>query len=276
MNKICTRILISLDALLDTRSGALFRLDSDATSRLLKSRYYAGRVIDDFPGVDMAKYKAIYDQRDKRVLKYSSITNTVGIVHDFVQRVMNKNLNAPVDMDVEVHLNIHPYKLTDNEKKTLIIALGCKLPLAPNVIVVDYSLDYLNPIFVKNTYNTMVMYDFFEWLEIHSANKLIEKHPVPEVTIFTPALLKFKDETTPTNLAEQFTNVMTVMQPFINVLFLPVDVFCSFLSNKPMPLVTPKGNEKTEEEIEKEEELQEEKPLTEERFTNATLSDPFA
>lgn len=246
MTKQCARLLISIDALMDTRSGALLCLDQSASVRLMKSPYYASRHLDLFPGFDMERFKAVYAKRGKKVLSHSTITNAVGIAHDFLQRVMNKNLNAPVEMNAEIHLNIHPYVLTDAEKHTLARALAYKLPLAADIIVVNYSLDYLNPVFVKNNYNTMVMYDFFEWLEIHSANELIKKHPLPEVTIFTPALLKFKDASTPENLAEQFTNVMTMMQAFVNVLFLPVDVFCSFLAQKPSSLATPKGSEKSE------------------------------
>lgn len=242
MKKICSRLLISLDAVLDTRSGTLLLIDPEAGSKIIKNKYYASRVWDDFPIIDMNKFRKIYAERDKSVLKYSSMTNAIGIVRDFVQRVMNKNLNSPVEMDVEIHLNVHPYKLTDEERKLLVIAISSKLHLSPKVIVVDYSPEYLNPLFVRNTYNTMVLYDFTDWIEIHSKNELIKKYSIPEVTIFTPALLKFKDEQVPENLSEMFTNAMAGFQPFVNIVFLPIDIFCTYLANKPTSLTTPKSS----------------------------------
>ena len=243
MNKVCARLLISLDALLDTRSGTLFQLDQEASFRLLKSTYYAARPWDQFPGFDMPKFKEAYANRDKKVLKYSSMTNTVGIIQDFIQRVMNKNLNAPIEMDVEIHLNVYPYVLSDSEKHILTAALLAKLPLNPKIEVVSYSLEQLNPFFLKSVYSTLVIYDFFDWIEIHSKNELIKKHPIPEITVFSHALLKHKDETTPVNLAEQFTNVMLIMQPFVNLILLPIDVFTTIMANKPKRPTAPKDGE---------------------------------
>ena len=235
MNKVCSRILIDIDALLDTRSGTLFSIDPAAAIATLKNKTYAGRIIDFFPLVDMRVFSKKYANRDKSILKFSSITNTLGILHDFIQRVMNKNLNSPVEMDIEIHLNIHPFVLSDYEKKLLTIALASKLPLKPIVKLVDYSLENLNPYFVKTNYNTLVLYDFFTWVELHSKNELIKKHPIPEVTIFAPAILKHIDTDTTKDLPTQFTNVMTVMQPFVGLILLPADVFCSYLANSPFP-----------------------------------------
>ena len=255
MIKPFTRILISLDALLDTRSGVLFNLDPEAAMVTIKSKTYASRVLDYFPLVDMVAFREKYNKRDKNVLKYSSVTNTISLVQDFLQRAMNMSINSPFETDVEIHLNISPYVLSDYEKSLLVASLSAKLPLEPNVKIVNLSLEELNPYFIKTNYHTLIMYDFFDWLEIHSANELLKKYPLPGITIFAPAIIKHVDKDIPKDLAVEFTNAMMAMQPIVGVIFLPVDIFCSYLANDPAVYKKSEEEEKGSKEKDSEEEV---------------------
>lgn len=234
MNDSIARLLVNLDDILDTRLGALFNINQKATEALLKSRYYAGRHQDLFPGFDMTRYNEVYENRDKSVLSCSTMTGVIVILIDFIQKVMNKNLNSPVVLIPEIHINMHPFVLNERDQALIIMALKTKVPLNPEIIFINLSLEQMNPLFLGNEYNTVVMYHFHKWLEIHSVNKLLEKYPCPNLTIFCPTLLAFKDDKIPTDLIDAFSKAMMMMQPFVNAIYIPVDNFCTFIANKPI------------------------------------------
>ena len=233
MNKSLNKILISIDALLDTRSGTMFTLSPEKALENLKSKMYAGRIIDIFKGFDKAQFDEAYKKRNKNTLKFSSLTNAYQIIEDIIEKKLSAKMSAPEIDDLEVHLNTYPFVLSDKEKLTLKLALSAKLSGNVGIKTVDYSLEELNPYFIKTNYKTLIMYEFFDWLEIHSKNELIKKHPISEVTYYAPALVKHIDSEIPKNLSKEFINIMLGVQPFVGVIFHPVDVFCSFLSNTP-------------------------------------------
>lgn len=243
MNDSVARILVHLDDILDTRLGALYKTDPKVIKGLLESRYYAGRQMDVFPGVDMELYLSNYQNRGKEVLSATTMTGIMGLVADFSQRVMNKNLNAPISLDLEIHVNMYPFVLDEKEQAMIVQAVSAKLPLQPKVEMVNYTLEQLNPFFLGSNYNTVVMYHFHEWLEIHSKNENLKKYPCPNLTMFCPTLIKHKDDKIPVDLIDAFSKAMMMMQPFINAIYIPVDNFCTFMANKPNK---PDGQKATE------------------------------
>lgn len=249
------RLLVSLDSLLDTRAGTLSLLDLKKAAELLLTPIYASRIIDQFPGFDQKAFEDLYKKRDKKTLQYSMVTNVLKTIYDFIHRSFNRNLNSPFKVEAEVHINTFPYLLEDKEKDVIANAILAKSPLPFKLDFVRYSNEDLSPGFLKQNYNTLIAYDFQEWIDIHSTNKKIEETPIPEVTFFAPAILKFIDEKVPRDLSQKFIDTMMVFQLHLNLIFLPVDNFCAVIANKPktdVPKDTSQRNVKDEEPKEEE------------------------
>lgn len=231
------RLLISVDALLDTRAGTLALMDLSKSAALMKNVHYACRIVDWFEGFDQKEFAKRYAERDAKTLSMSMISRTYKILQDFVHRCFNRSLDTPHEILPEIHLNFYPYKLSEEVQELFLRALQKKVPQAPRVMAVNYSNEELTPAFLKANYGTVVCYDFFDWIEVHSRNEAIKRCPIPEVTFFTPALVKTIDEKFPKDVQEFFVDAMSYFQFFVNVVFLPVDNFSNLLS------VIPKAND---------------------------------
>lgn len=228
-------LYIDLDSLLDTRMGVLALLDPEKAAKLSLSPTYGLRVIDHFPDFDMEAYAERYAKRDEEVLKSSMTTRAYSVVQTFVQRVIDKTLDAPTDFYPQVYLNTYPYVISDDLKLMIGKALVAKLSLQPKMVFIHKSPEELTPGYCKARFNTMVVYDFVEWIEAHSITKAIQETPIPEVTLFTPILVKKLEEDVGKDLRSKFIDLMSFFQMHINVTFIPVDVFSSVLTVNEVP-----------------------------------------
>lgn len=237
--------LLGLDELFDTRLGTIARIDPKKAAELLHGPYYSSRPWDLFPGVDDKVFKELYAARDRETLRLSQSTPAIGILRDFVKRSAKTALENPVALVPVIHLNVHPYRLTEAEINIIVGSLRKLIPLLPEIKVVDYSMEELNPLFCRMSFNTMLMYNAHEWLEKYSKNKLLEQHRCESVTLFAPVIIDKPPPSleVPKNFQEQYYSMSIFAQLFVNLTYVGVDNFCSFLSRKP------DINETTEEEL---------------------------
>ena len=240
------RLLISLDSLLDTRAGTLCLMDMPKAAKLMNNPQYGCRIVDWFEGFDKEEYQSRYKNRNVKTLSVSMMTRTYKILQDFLKRCYNRSLDTPHELFPEIHVNFYPYQLPEETQNLIINALREKLPQAPVLKPVNISQEDLTPGLLKNTYGTVVIYDFLDWIEFHAVTGLIKKTPIPEVTFFTPALVKTVDEKFPKDIPEMFIDMMAYFQFFANVVFLPVDNFCSVISVTPSSSPQATGGEELE------------------------------
>lgn len=243
------KILVELDALFDTRQAILGGMDPRGTVRLLASPQYAHRVEDKFENFDMDEFRRRYETRDKRCLRHATITPIVGRIHEFTQRVHNKTLNTPFEMEATVVLNTHPYVLSEEEKSLISRGLLSKLPLTPSIEYVDLPLDKLNPYYISREFSCIVLYHFNEWLALFLADENFQKYPCFQVTALAPARVLRSDQLNPkTSLADEFVATMEYLAPMIGVMFLPMDEFSSLMAQRIQPPSAPKDAGLMEEE----------------------------
>ena len=182
MEVVKSRLLLSLDDLLDTRAGTLCDLNPKLTAELLLDPAYAERIIDVFKGFNKANFDKRYKERDKKVLSLSTSTKVGVIIFDFVQRVVNRNLESPFSMDPVVHINMYPYNLTEKEQGYIRAAVLAKLPIKPEVDFVNLSPEQITPQLLKENYKTAIMYHFWgvpaRWSRAHAA-RCERAHPPP-------------------------------------------------------------------------------------------------
>ena len=241
MEVVKSRLLLSLDDLLDTRAGVLCDLNPKLVAELLLDPAYAERIIDVFKGFNKDDFDKRYKERDKKVLSLSTSTKVGVIIFDFVQRVVNRNLESPFNMDPVVHINMYPYNLSDKEQSYIKAAVLTKLPLKPQIEFVNLSLEQITPQLLKENYKTAIMYHFWDWIEVQSKNENIKKCPLPDFTIFAPMLLKHVDNQLPEDIAGKFADIITYFRLHLGLVFLPMDNFSSFLAVRRPP--TPEGEQ---------------------------------
>lgn len=228
-------MMVTLDSLFDTRVGTIAKIDVDAAAGFLHNPDYSGRLWDMFPGVDQKRFDEEYAKRDRETLRNSQTTPVVYIIQDFVRRCAETSYSRPVSLTPEIHINFHPYDLTEEEEDLIISGLQQVVPLKPEFKKIHYSDEQLNPSFCRSNYNTMVHYHGHDWLETNSKNKLLEEFKCPALTLFVPAKLDKcpKDVELPKDLREYFYSMSIFSQLLINLTYIGVDNFCSYLARKP-------------------------------------------
>lgn len=116
-------ILIELDTLLETRLGTVDFINPEWANKLAMSGYQH-RLSDDFnmfvPEIDMVKYKEAYAKRDWQVLARSAPTEfSVDLTRILDELLFDPKRLSP-NATMEIHVNIYPYDLTDEEKVAMV------------------------------------------------------------------------------------------------------------------------------------------------------------
>ena len=179
-------ILVSLDCLLDTRLATVSKINLDIANKLLDGDDYHTRDQDVFVGIDKEYFKEVYKNRDIETLKKSSLTNIVPLLRHLVSKLKEQSIVRPFHDGGNIVVNMYPYKLTIDEQDEICAAIAVWMQGLAPVSLVNLSPTDLNPIYCKNNYALMIMYDYEEWLEVNA--KLFLKTQIPEITMFVPAI----------------------------------------------------------------------------------------
>lgn len=183
------RVLVELDALLDTRLGTLSRINEEAAAAALQDERYFGRLIDDFIeicGVDRATFLDAYRQRDVATLEASTITEMPFILAELTMKLEADIIDTPFASEVIVDLNCYPYQLDDEEREIIAQAVGSRLGEMTKVQCIYRSHAELSPQYIKPRYSGVILYNLRDWMEANLEN--FKKVTMPRVTVLAPAL----------------------------------------------------------------------------------------
>lgn len=229
--------LVDLDCLVDTRFSVLSSYGDDAFQKAFDEKYYT-REIDDFVGIDFNDFKTRYENRDKTVLKNAAGTPAVFMLADFCKSTLDLIGTSPFHLIPKILINTYPYKINEEEKTILLNSFIHLTNEKAMVELVHLSKEEITPSFVKREISIMMMYDYYKWLEIHSANENFKKITCPSVTLLGPAIY-FKGLP---NVQEQqaikeakvsaFRAMEITAAPLINLKLLPIDLFSISLKLK--------------------------------------------
>lgn len=164
------RLLITLDALMDTRLAALAEISSEGTEAILLNGTYHGRRHNHFHLLDdrfaPGQFERLYAERGKQQLvRKAYVTPMVQLIRDLVARYQEGELVTPDHCVVEVTINTCPYTLTEEEKAGLRDMLIVQTHCA-SVNYVYLSLPYLTPETLSH-YSTIIGDDFDAWITEH-------------------------------------------------------------------------------------------------------------
>ena len=216
-------LLIELDCLLDTRISILSELDDDKLKEVIKN--YHNRDIDEFPYYGFNKFKNLYDNRDKSILKNAIVTPIMGLMVEFVNKTLLQIINTPHHYKPKIIVNIYPYDLKEEEINNIISLIVNKTQQRATVEVINKSIKELTVGYIKNNISIMVMYRYFEWLEYHCNIKAFEKITCPEVALFGPNIY-FKPKQNNLDIKQDpIKSTEELAAPLIGLKLFPISLF---------------------------------------------------
>jgi hypothetical protein len=227
------RILVELDALLDTRLGTLLKMGPYSIAELIDKGYRArksDRLSKINAVIDDDTFKRMYAERDVDTLKLSKCTNYVVILKELLEVIERKAIYTPEFDSVEVALNIWPYKLSVAEQEAMMYSVRYMIAHNAEVKIVNYSPADLTPELIDGNFEGMVIYNYNDWHVAQAENLM--KMKIPTVTIFCPAILYNKDPL-PEELkveggnqtVDPFAELEYIMAAYINLIITDVKYF---------------------------------------------------
>ena len=226
-------VLIELDALMDTRMATVSTFGDEAIETVLLDHYHE-RLIDRFKGIDEAAFRSRYEQRDRGILFGSMITPMGNLLAEFAQKTLKNAISTPFKYRPKILINIHPYQLAPEEIKIILAAVIVKTQQLADVEIVNWSYDEITPAYVKDQLSILILYEYYRWLELHSANENFKKTSCPEVTLLGPAI-RFVSGNLPkddSSSVEVFEAIQELAGPFIGLQLLPIEHFSLVLKPK--------------------------------------------
>jgi hypothetical protein len=229
-------VLVSLDALLDTRIATVAKLGGhDLAVQVLQGNYHT-RKDDKFPGVSVEAYNTLYAARDEETLSLSCSTNIDAFLRDLVHSLLKQTFLRPFHQEVRVVVNTYPYQLSDEVIAQILGAIVDKLIPDPgltvplSVVAECLPDEALTPDYCKANFSAMLMYDYGHWFSVQQLALL--KRPMPEVTLFAPKLYFVQTPTEEQIAQEQtefdwgpFESLQRAVRGGIDLQFLDIEQF---------------------------------------------------
>jgi len=233
-------IYVDIDALFDTRAATLNTFGLEQARVAIASGYY-DRLYDEFEGIDRASYLEAYQKRNVLTLKDAMVTPVARMIYLFAKQTLEALVASPYRRQPKVFLNVYPYQLEEETVRYIVAGLRAVTKNTIDVEVGYLTLEEITPRYVKQNYAVMVMYEYWNWLEVHAQNENLTQTQCPQVTLIGPRLVKSKEAAQKLSGQDVFTAIETYTGLFIKLQLYPVNVFCVDLNR-----LKSKGDVKTD------------------------------
>lgn len=183
-----SHVFVDLDSVLDTRLGVLLAEGKiDNPYEYLTSFEYYTRGDNALAGMSVEEFEELFKNRDKSALVNSVATLMCLQLSRFIAERVFVDVEAPATPErVKLTVNVYPYVLTEEEMRLIESALIAHTGELVEVECVNMLPSFLTPMYLKNRYDLVVMYDYASWLESQQDN--FEKVQIPEIDLLIPAL----------------------------------------------------------------------------------------
>ena len=228
-----SRILISLDCILDTRLAVIMDINPSLVDKVLvnKDFNYHERLSDEFPDVDKSDFNARYSNRDITILAQSRVTNIFNFLIES-NEILQTEIETKQDVEeLKYVINTYPYLLTQKEIEDIVFCFRYNMKKQHlNVSVVWLPLEKITIDFCNSDITAMFMYDYDEWMSLHVEG--LKKTSLHDVTLFAPMLYKEKpptsediEELKEAGMNDPFVILSTAVREMIELFFLPINEF---------------------------------------------------
>lgn len=188
------RLLVELDALLDTRLGTIARGWPDLASSFLNNQY-AVRISDEFnllhPEIDLELYRQAYQERDAETLMASRPTSLFWRMRTIMAALELRMMEGlPECEEVKLDVNVWPYVLSDDVREEMMLAIEDHCAVTSEVTLVSIPYQELTTDrILREGWTFLYMYNFHDWMRHHFARVDRVPTPIPLVTVIVPSLV---------------------------------------------------------------------------------------
>lgn len=189
------RVLIELDALLDTRLSTIALLNPVAAKGLVSNDKYYNRMSDEFnlldESINMEAYREAYAKRDVVTLMGARPTALVLLIAHQIRDLELRLFKGEPDITaLAVDINTHPYQLQSDEIEALLKAIRevCSINVCLEQVYIPP--DKLTTTYIKNSnWAAIYLYNFTEWDTGYLATLTESPVSVAGVTMFIPEMV---------------------------------------------------------------------------------------
>lgn len=225
--KETSNFFIDFDSIFDTRLGTLLKhFTQDEVQEEMKNNYF-NRATDAFKIADFQTFKKLYEQRDKSVLLRSMKTVFVDLLLEFVAGIIKNSINGYEQKKPKIIFNTYPYELS---KEELELIKEQWTEMTKGFCIIEFtrlSPQQVTPIYLYQDIDAFSMYNYTDWLELHSVNENLKRRTLPSVALFGPKII-FKEQTQEEknflriNNIDPFSHFEKHVQPIVALRLLPV------------------------------------------------------
>lgn len=233
-------LYLDLDSLYDTRLATLESIDPRLAKTAIANGYYK-RDEDVFPHVDKKTFRELYDQRGEDLLETAMVTNVLSILSTFIKDSIRRVCETPSKGEINVFLNVYPYQIDKTTAHAMLKPLSKLTAGSANVHILNLKPEHLTLRYCRDNFSLMVMYDFEQWLEIHTRNDAFRNTPIPDITLFVPELYLTPVKPTQEELREvvrqgshPFRSVERMAKHMVGLSMIEIEHYCA---NIPPPVI---------------------------------------
>lgn len=236
------KVLVDLDAIMDTRLGTISQIDDAAAIKCFESEEYYFRLKDDFTdicGIGMAQFREAYANRNLDTIKRSVVCPTAFILKEMIISLELAQAQHPLAGVPAVDLNIWPYQLDQQTQQFLAAAVGNYAGMESPIRCVSFSPEQLSFKLMKEHYGAYLVYGFRDWVKYPLESKEFEKTTIPRVSVVAPALFE-TDLPTPSEYEQQGLNpdidpiemTEVMFRPMVGLDMAPAFMFSIYRADK--------------------------------------------
>lgn len=163
-----TKLLIDINAILDTRLGAVRLLNPEAAESLKQNQDYYTRDHDNLEtlcDIDKNEFTSLMVSSPIEILDNSVVSHIYLYIKKMITVIRDTiGLSNPIIPYIDIELNTYPFQLSEEQSKYIAAGLSALLDVEEKVtpVYLPYSgltLDY----FDTNEYFMFIVYDFSTW-----------------------------------------------------------------------------------------------------------------
>lgn len=230
------KIYVAIDCLMDMRLGALTLLDDKVAFEISTKDQYYLREEDLFSSplrgvLSKEILNKLLKQKADLILRNSLRTKMHRFVHDLALTLKEQSRCTPYHTDMAIEVNVYPCTLTQLEGEALLEMLRITIGENFSISLVTKSESELTYRYVKENYRCMVMYNYYDWMNLY--NQDIKKSPLKDTCFYIPKLY-FGTPPTKEQLEElskhntnPFSFMEEAMKPLAPIQFLPIALYCA-------------------------------------------------
>lgn len=238
------KIYLASDAMWDLRQGTLTRISPEFAAAVTSEESYYTRDQDVFTVGGETLRADIYEGVRKRyaqeIVRMSLRTTIFEFLRSLCKEYIKHSVITPFMDDFALQLNAYPFVFSEEEQAELVAAIKNEVGEGIPVEIVYHTLDELTPSVVRERYSAMVVYHWYEWMNVHA--DALKRSPLLEVGVYGPRVYFLDKGQIPEDLEKElakrntdlFHQTELTVRPVMVLQLLPVALFSAATpANKP-------------------------------------------